>query len=174
MSVCYDRAMDPTPDTLPLLDEAAATFIRQRTSISVAARDADNLPDIARASGCLASADRRRLTVFLCPDQAAHVLDCLRDNGAIAVAVTRPSTHQTLQFKGRVVEIAPMSAADRAALAAYLESFVDEIGLLGYRAEFARAVVPHADDCLAVTFEPTALFDQTPGPKAGEALGVRP
>lgn len=166
--------MDPNLAPPLLLDEATADFIRQRTSISVAVRDAANRPDIARASGCRASSDRRRLTVFLCPEHAAQVLECLRDNGTIAVAVTRPSSHQTLQFKGRVVEISAATADDRAFMAAYRESFVEEIAPLGYRAEFARAVIPYGDDCVAVTFEPTALFDQTPGPKAGAMLGARP
>lgn len=170
--LCYDPAMNSNPDTRPLLDAASAAFIQRRTSISVAARDARNRPEVARASGCLVAADRRRLTVFLCPGHAGPVLDCLRRNGAIAVAITRPSSHETLQIKGTVTGIAPVSDAERAVMAAYRDSFVAEIMPLGYRAEFADAVIPFGEDCLAVTFLPSAVYDQTPGPKAGDKLGV--
>jgi hypothetical protein len=141
-----------------------------RNSISVAGRDAGNRPAVARAFGCSLSADRRLLSVFLCPAHAVRLLACLRETGAIAVAISRPSTHVTLQLKGNVIDIRPLSTADRAVMDAYRASFVDEIVALGYRPEFARGMVPGGEACLAVRFTPSAVFDQTPGPRAGARL----
>lgn len=162
--------MDSPAETTPLLDEARAAFVQRHTSISVAARDAQLRPAVARAYGCRVAADRRQMTVFLCAVHAGAVLQCLRQHGEIAVAVARPHTHETVQLKGPVTNIAAVSAADREAMLAYRESFVEELASLGYTAEFVRGMFPGGDDCYAVTFAPTALFDQTPGPQAGRKL----
>lgn len=139
--------------------------------MNVAGRDAENRPALARGLGIRVSPDRRTLTVFLSETHSSQLLQCLRDNGAIAVAVTRPKTHETLQFKGRVREIRPLSIDDREAMAAYQDSFAEELETLGYRREFTRQLLAGSENGVAVVFEPTAVFDQTPGPKAGEKLG---
>lgn len=157
----------------PLLSEANAGFIQRFTSMNVAGRDAHNRPALARGLGIRVSPDRRTLTVFLSETHSSQVLQCLRENGAIAVAVTRPTTHETLQFKGRVREIRPLSNEDRQAMAAYQDSFAEELEGLGYRHDFTRQLLAGSENGLAVAFEPTAMFDQTPGPKAGNKLGAK-
>jgi len=157
-----------------MLSEANALFVRRFTSMSVGARDAQNRPVVGRALGCCVSSDRRRLTIFLSASRAAQLLECLRDNGAIALAVTRPTTHETLQFKGSVRDIRPLSAEDRIEMEEYRESFVQELGVIGYNRQMASGVVAGPEDAVAVVFEPVAIFNQTPGPKAGTQLENRP
>lgn len=165
--------MKANADVLPLLSEANAAFVQRHTSMNVAGRDAHNRPALARGLGIRVSSDRRTLTVYLSTTHSARLLQCLRDNGAIALAVTRPKTHETLQFKGRVREILPLSVDDREAMAAYQDSFAAELETLGYRREFTRQLLAGSEHGVAVVFEPTAMFDQTPGPKAGEKLGAK-
>lgn len=141
--------------------------------MNVAARDAQNRPAVARGLGCRVSDDRRKLTVYLSTTHSAQVLQRLRVNDLIAVAVTRPKTHETLQLKGTVLDIVPLSDDDRAAMTAYQDSFVDELAQIGYRTEFTRTLLAGSEDCVAVVFEPTEMFNQTPGPKAGEKLGTQ-
>lgn len=157
-----------------MLSTQCANFIQRFTSMSVAARQGQNRPVVGRALGCRVSADRGRLAIFLSASRERQVLECLRDNGAIALTITRPTTHETLQFKGSVLDIVPPSAEDKAAMAAYLQSFVDELVSIGYEAGFARAVLGGGEDSVAVVFEPLAIFNQTPGPKAGTKLGTPP
>jgi hypothetical protein len=162
----------PDSDNPALLSEANAAFVQRYTSMSVAARDGQNWPVLARGLGMRISADRRRLSVFLSATHSAQVLQCLRENGSIALAVTRPTTHETLQFKGRVLEIAPLSADDRTEMAAYRDSVIEELAPLGYRPEFVNMVLAGGEDGVAVSFEPAEVFNQTPGPKAGEKLSA--
>jgi hypothetical protein len=115
--------------------------------------------------------DRRQISVFLSRSIAASVLGCLQDNRAIAVVFTRPSTHQTLKFKGTDVELLEIDPLDPTLTADYQRRFVLELASIGHTPEFAAAVVPIMDDLVAVRFTPTAAFDQTPGPGAGKALG---
>jgi hypothetical protein len=157
-----------------MLNEQCASFIQRFTSMSIAARDAQNRPVVGRALGCRVSADRRRLTLFLSSSREAQALACLRENGAIALTVTRPSTNETLQFKGKVLDILPLSDADRAEIAAYRQSFVEELAALGYEPGFTRAVLAGSEDSVAVAFEATEIYDQTPGPKAGTLLEPLP
>ena len=157
-----------------MLSEQCVNFIRRYTSMSVAARDATNRPVVGRALGCSVSTDRRRLAVFLSKHREAQVLVCLRENGAIALTITRPTTNETLQFKGKVLDIAPPTAEQRAEIVAYRESFVEELKSVGYEPAFSRAVLAGSEDSVAVVFEPMAIFDQTPGPKAGTKLEAGP
>ncbi len=155
-----------------MLSESNAAFIQRHTSMSVGARDARNRPVVGRALGCRVSADRRLITIYLSASRAAALLDCLRQTKVIALAVTRPSTVESQQFKGDVIAIRPLTAEDRTAIAEYRDSFVAELGVIGYRAELARGIIAGDDDAVAVEFEPTAMFDQTPGPRAGTRMGA--
>lgn len=138
--------------------------------MSVAARDANNRPVVARAFGCRVSADRRVVTIFLGKAHSPLALQCLRENGVIALAVTRPISHETLQLKGRVIGFAPVTEADLEEMQAYQASVLEEIMPKGYTPGFVKAVFGAAGECVAVSFEPAALFNQTPGPHAGEQL----
>ncbi len=102
------------------------------------------------------------------------MLECLRNNGAIALAVTRPTTHETLQFKGSVSDIRPLSAGERVEIEEYRESFVHELAGIGYNRQMASGVVAGAEDAVAVVFEPVAIFNQTPGTTAGTKIEAQP
>lgn len=154
------------------LSAAHAAFMPRRTSMSIATRDANNRPVVARVFGCRVSADRRTVTIFLNPLHSPLALQCLRETGVIALAVTRPTTHETLQMKGRVTAITPLQAGDGEEMAAYLGSIFEELAPMGYSREFMRGVFGMPGECVAVSFEPAALFNQTPGPHAGEKLGA--
>lgn len=163
--------MTAKPSDTALLDETHAAFIQHGVAITVGARDADNVATLTRALGCRVSADRRMVTVFVSVARAQSLLDDVRANGAIAVVITRPSTHQTIQLKGTDAVISPIEDGDRATIAACVESFVEDITGIGYREDFARIVLSGIDEeVIAVTFTPTAAFAQTPGPGAGARL----
>jgi len=160
-----------SPDA-PLLDEAHAAFIQRRVTINAGARDAGNIPTLVRALGCRVSPDRRRVTVFLSVPRSQALLKNIRDNGAIAVVASRPSTHQTIQLKGTDAAAGPLEEDDRALMAAYLDSVIQDLVEIGYPETFTRAVVSgQTDETVAVTFTPVEAFVQTPGPGAGQRLG---
>jgi hypothetical protein len=160
-----------TPAESPLLDEARAAFIVDRVSINVASCSARLIPSLARANGCRVSPDRRHVALFLSAGRAAGLVSDLRAGGAIAAVFSLPSTHETLQLKGRRADVEPLEAGDRALMQAYAERFVHELRELGYDVGFARGLISGAmEECLAVSFEPVAAFVQTPGPNAGHRL----
>ena len=155
----------------PVLDEDHASFIQGGVSVVVATRDAGLVPQVARGCGCRVSRDRRRVTVLVEPARVGTLLEDIASSGLVAVVFSQPSTHRTIQLKGTDARQLQVTAADRAVAARHLESWVAELTRIGYREEFARVVRGLADRGLAaITFTPSAAFQQTPGPGAGERL----
>jgi hypothetical protein len=158
-----------------LLDETHAAFLGGPVAINVASCDAKHTASVARGYGCRISRDRRRITVFLSVPQAEPLLRDLRAGNPVAVVFTRPKTHQTLQLKGTDAQAAPLGRGDREVMAAYADAFAAEVGALGFKERFARAIVSGASgEAVGVTFTPTAAFIQTPGPTAGQRLEPKP
>jgi hypothetical protein len=165
--------MSPPP-ALSLGPEQIA-LIRRRVSIIVASRDAGQRPHLMRAMGCRLSDDLRELTVFLATSSSQQVLADLRANGLIAVVFTEPSSNLALQLKGRDASVRPVVPDDHALVQTYVRRFADEVGQLGFAEQVAHTMFAHApEELVAVHFTPESAFEQTPGPKAGEALPARP
>lgn len=162
-----------SPAHSPVIGLEQAALMHRRVSIIVASRDADHRPHLMRAMGCRLSEDRRGLTVFLSASSSQKVLADLLANGLIAVVFSEPSSSLTLQLKGVDAAIVPAEPGDPALVQAYIRGFAEEIGQLGFAAELAHTMFAHApDELVAVHFTLQTAFDQTPGPRAGEALGT--
>ena len=89
--------------------------------------------------------------------------------GPIAITACSVPTLRSMQFKGDVVEIVPLTEADRAKVEQYSDDFFQDItdtdGVPRHLIERVRP--PEKVACTVVVEE---MFDQTPGPRAGEAL----
>ena len=155
-----------------LLDEGAAAFLhRPGISITAASRDASNVPRIGRCLGCRVTADRDKVTVLIASEQHRAFFDALAASRTIAVVFSYPSTHQTLQLKGTDARVEPLAPEDPQLAERHVNNFVEELGSLGYNREVVRTT--HWCDIAelrAVSFTPTAAFEQTPGPGAGAPL----
>jgi hypothetical protein len=155
-----------------LLDERAAAFLhRPGVSITAASRDEQNVPRIGRCLGCRVAAERQKVTVFVALSQYKAFFDALAASRAIAVVFSLPSTHRTLQLKGSDAAIERLAPGDAEIVVRHVDNFVDELAALGYPREVVRACHwCEATEVRAVTFTPTAAFEQTPGPDAGAPL----
>ena len=151
------------------LDTSLVAFITGAVSIIASGRNADNVPDLARAAGC--RVDDARLTILLSASQSTALLGDLAANGQIAVVFSQPSTARTVQLKGRDARPTTLLPDDAARMSAYREGMVAELARIGYDAAFTEALF-WADpaDVVAVTFTPGDAFTQTPGPNAGARL----
>jgi len=141
-------------------------------SVIVASHDDRLRPSIMRAVGSRVEAGGQDITVFLARRQSRQLVQDLAATGRIAVVFSSPSTHRSLQLKASRLEMRAAVAADAPVLAAYLASMEDEIQQVGFGPRTTRAMLAHRlDDLVAVRFTPEQAFDQTPGPRAGAALG---
>jgi hypothetical protein len=156
-----------------VIDESHVEFMMGGVSINVAARDAHNVPTLTRALGCRVSADRRCVTLLVPVSDGARLLDDVRANGAIAAVFSRPSTHQTIQLKGADARIVALEPGDAGLMERYVLALAADLAPLGHPEAYVRAMLGHDDDDVtAVSFTPSAAFNQTPGPVAGSPLGA--
>lgn len=163
--------MTPAAFRSPVIDPAWAVFLAGPVAINVASRNAALVPSVARAYGCRVSPDRRQVTILLAEARARAVLRDLADGAPIAAVFSRPKTHIRLQLKGERAEVLPATAADRELMRAYGAAFAAEVCALGYPEAFAEQLIrPCGERATTVRFEPVALFEQTPGPRAGGKL----
>jgi len=139
-------------------------------SILVGTRDAARRPEATRGVGAVVSPDRRRLTVFLPGAVSERAVANLRDNGLIAVGFSSVLDHQTLQVKGKTEEIRDARDDEREIVTRYHAAFAEILAVVG----LPRTTVRYLNvwPSVAVTFEVTDVFQQTPGPNAGERLSA--
>lgn len=157
--------------SVPQIDAEHAAFMQGGVSLSAGGCGEGNMPSQARATGCRISADRMRVTLFLSATQAATLLRDIRANGAIAVVFSRPSTHRTIQLKGRDAAVSAITGRDIDIVTAYRHAFAEELKPLGFDPALIHALLScPPEDLVAVTFTPTQAFSQTPGVNAGEPL----
>jgi len=161
----------PRNSSRPVLDQDHAAFIQGPVSIIVCSRNEALVPDVVRALACRVSRDRRRITVLVESDRARAALDDIVENGHVAVVFSQPSTHRTIQVKGRDATLAPVPRPARGWIAHHLRSWSEDLMAIGHSAEFARAVHGTGEGELsAIVFTAEAAFMQTPGPGAGSNL----
>jgi hypothetical protein len=155
----------PSPQRLPphLVD-----FLEGGVSLLLATCDASGAPECVRAAGVTVSAERTRVTVLLSERVAARTLANLTAGSTVALTVSRPIDHSTIQLKGRALGTRPAEPGERAIADRYLASFTEALYLVGMTRAVVRrfAVWP----AIAVEIELAELFEQTPGPTAGARL----
>jgi len=158
----------------PLIDDTQAAFLQGGVSISAAssgARSDQTFPSLCRVLACEVAPDRRRLTVLVSRTQAAQLLQDVGESGRLAVVFSQPSTHRTLQIKGENAWVGPVSPQQLDAVRRHRDAFVSEVVPLGFPDPLVRLLLTcDDDDIVAISIVPVAVFDQSPGPRAGSML----
>lgn len=154
-----------------MLGEALRSFIGGGVSIMAASYEGSDRPVLGRAIGCQVSEDGCSVTIFLASSVCSPLLRAIESSRRIAVVFAEPSTHRSSQLKGPIVDILPAHDESGAILSRYAKAFGCDLARCGYSEVFTRALLSHdPSEILAVTFLPSAAFDQTPGPQAGGSL----
>ncbi len=157
-----------------MFDDATIAHLHGGCALLLGSVASDGMPHAARAWGCTvlavdhdAHAAQLRLLV---PADDATLHDNLRTTGRISLTTADVPTLRSLQLKGRVVRTEPADRDDAAKLAQYCTDFFTDIHETdGEPWEVLEGWRPLAVGACIV--EVSELFDQTPGPSAGTALG---
>lgn len=154
-----------------VLTDDVLEFLQHRVMVSVASRNADQVPSVVRCVGFRVHEASQQMTVFVVARQAERLLADLRASGRVAAVFSEPHTHRSLQLKGENAVIGPLEEGDWPAIGAYGELAVAELGPLGYAEAWIRKVFECTPaQVQAVRFTPSSAFAQTPGPRAGARL----
>ncbi|HXU80292.1 MAG TPA: pyridoxamine 5'-phosphate oxidase family protein [Polyangia bacterium] len=153
---------------MPLITPELARFLEGPNSIIVATQDGQRMPECARGLllRCPGGDD---VTLWLPAAVAARTAANLAVEPRIAVAAELPSAHVTRQLKGIATRVLTAPDQRRALLDEGWEAFVQQCGTVGLPRRLLDRVVrwPVTEIHIRVN----AVFDQTPGPGAGEPLG---
>lgn len=152
----------------PLIADETARFIESGLSMTVATRDSALQADGAAVWAARVHADRARLTVFLYEEAALGMLRNLEAHPEIAVLFDQPTTHRACQVKGRYLGARRARPAERALVDRQVEGCAAELEAIGIPRAMMAGVKTWP--CLAIELRVTDLFEQTPGPGAGEPL----
>jgi pyridoxamine 5'-phosphate oxidase-like protein len=152
----------------PPLGEEIAELIASGVDIYVATRDATLTPESMLAMGAKVHADGYGMTVYLPEALSAATVANLRDNGQIAICLSRPRDHESVQVKGTLIGIRPSEATDRELQAVHRGALIEQFACVGIPRSATRRLVWWPS--LAVHVQVDAVFQQTPGPRAGQLL----
>src|SRR5688572_8847549 len=152
----------------PLLSDEIVELISSGVDVYVATRDSQMKPESMLAMGLEPHADRGEVTVYLPETLAAATLANLADNGAIAVTLSRASDLRTMQLKGRCKHVRPSAESDREKQLVFRAALTEQLAFVGVPRSATRRLVWWPS--VAVEFQVTDVFVQTPGPRAGERL----
>lgn len=148
------------PEVVPFLESGLSTLL--------AACDEQGKPACVRGIGLRVLEGGRSARVYLPGASAQLVIDTLRDTRNVAVTMSRPITHRTVQMKGRVLRLAETPVEERANMEALFCGFMREVAAVG----LPPAVILRVKrwPCVSVDFSVEHVFVQTPGPRAGSKL----
>lgn len=148
-------------------------FLHSGCALLVGTADASGRPHGSRAWG-LTVIGLDPVSVRLLVDAAdTTTLSNLQPDSLVAITAASVATLRSLQMKGRVVRMEPVTDVDEAKRVQYTADFTNDIHktdgdpLVVIRAWANRSVVPYIVDV-------DAIFDQTPGPAAGAAMSGVP
>ena len=151
-----------------LISDELAGFLQSGVSINVATRDDELQPEGAIAWAARVHDDRSHVTVFLPESSGRAMLRNLKVHPEIAIVFDKATSHRACQVKGRFVSTRRSKVAERAEVERQLDELFVDLEMIGIPRAMAAAwkIWP----CVAIEMRVTQLFEQTPGPGAGEPL----
>jgi hypothetical protein len=150
------------------LDEEMTGFLQQGLAIHIGTRNDQLEPNGARVVALRVDDDRQHIVAFIPAIAAPRVLRDLEANGQGAIAVARPVDDRAAQVKGVFVESWTATDADRETVETQWRACSAQLEMVGIP---PAATANWAGwPCVAVRLRINAVFDQTPGPKAGAAV----
>jgi hypothetical protein len=153
---------------MTVIDPAVAAFLEGGAAQTIGTADGARVPTIGRAWG-LRVRDGHLVRALVGADAATA--PNLQPGARIAVLLIDVATYRSVQVKGPITHVEPSSAADRDVHAVYLAEFEAALRAADRHTSLDGVVPEHL---LAVTIDADAVYDQTPGPGAGRALGDAP
>jgi hypothetical protein len=156
-----------SPAADPRADADLAAFIAGGVAIGVATCDESLRPFFARGFGPELAEQGRLLRLCVTAPAGSDARRTLERGCRIAIGFSPPTVARAVQMKGTVETLAELDAADRERMARHLEAFIVEAAHFGIAESLVRRYAA-AVDCVAVTCAIDEVYNQTPGPTAGQ------
>lgn len=148
-----------------------AAFLESPVMIMVSTRNSAHRAFIGRGSSARFDRQTGNIDVLLCRSQWPDVASNAARGLPVAVTFARPSDYRAFQVKGQIQDVAPADEEEQRRAAGYVARMLEVLGELSVtRLQLSHALTDK--DLIRISFLPTDLFAQTPGPGAGQRLGM--
>jgi hypothetical protein len=154
-----------------LSDPLVARHIGHGMSVVVGTVDASGWPVTCRAAALVGHEDARCVTVYLPVATSAETIANVATSGRVAIVSSCPGDHGTIQLKGRSRGVRLAGEREADILSAQVELFADTLDRVGVPRRVTRSLASWP--AFAIDVEVDAVFDQTPGPRAGALVKQR-
>jgi Pyridoxamine 5'-phosphate oxidase len=154
-----------------LTDEAVRRLLEPGTSLLVGTVGPDGWPGCCRAVALVARPDLGGATVYLPVATAAQAVANLASNGRMAVVSSEPVSHASIQLKGRARAVRLAADEESGLVRAWIERLGDALDSVGLPRGITRSMASWP--AFAVDLAVEAVFEQTPGPRAGALVKGR-
>jgi hypothetical protein len=148
-----------------LADEALLTKLSAGRSVLVGTVDTSGWPACCRGVAIRVDDDRQGLTVYVPVATGAETVANITSTGRVAIVSSEPASHSTLQLKGRTRAVRVAAEQEREAVHAWFDGFADALDAVGLPRGISRSMSRWPAFAIEVDVE--AVFEQTPGPRAG-------
>jgi hypothetical protein len=146
-----------------------ARFLESGCALIVGTVGADGDPYATRGWGLDIVSDQDARIRILIDASDSVTLDRLSSGGGVAITGTDVPTLRSVQVKGRALLVEDATEADRARAGRFCDVFfTDVVETEGTPRELLDRLEPA--DYMACLVEVDELYDQTPGPGAGQAM----
>jgi hypothetical protein len=138
------------------------------TSVVVGSVDAEGIPGCCRGIAIRSKDNFETVTVYIPAATGQEMVANVATTHRLAVTCSHPLSHETVQIKGltRGVRLAPPS--DEAFVRERLKQFAEVLDTIGQPRHVTERIAHWPAFAIEVSVE--EVFDQTPGPRAGEVL----
>jgi hypothetical protein len=161
----------PPPCSELFLPDLVA-FLHSGLAAALGTSSAGGIPALTRAFAVRVAPGAATIDVFVGRAQSAACLANLAPGRPIALAAGNPTDYRCVQIKGSVIGCQDTGHDDAAWLEGFWELFEAKVVQVGIPQPRSRSF--RCEEYVRVTFVPTALFRQTPGPGAGDLLAAGP
>ena len=151
-----------------MIDAELAAFVEGGQSIHVSTRDAQGRPHGARAVAARVDKDSRHVDVYIADVAYDRLKAALVASGQAAMVFCRPTDDRACQVKGMLVGARAAEPSEQSFAFAQWDGFMASLDGIGISPRMADRWTSWPAHVIRV--EVTAIFEQTPGPKAGAQL----
>jgi hypothetical protein len=154
-----------------LTDETLLAQLAPGRSVLVGTADVSGWPACCRGIAILVDPDGQGVTVYVPVATGAETVANVASTGRIAIICSEPVSHSTLQLKGRTRAVRVAAEHEAPAMNAWFDRFTDVLASIGLPRGISRAMSRWPAFAIEVAVE--AVFEQTPGPRAGALVKSR-
>ncbi len=154
-----------------LSDESVFRQLSPGRSLLVGTADASGWPACCRAVALRVHPDRQGLTLYLPVATGAEAVANIASTRRVAIVASDPVSHESLQLKGRTQAVRVAEEEEAGLVEEYFERLTDVLDAVGLPRAVSRTLTRWPAFAIEVSVE--AVFEQTPGPRAGSLLRSR-